>query len=120
MATRRALTGLWSATVAELLVIKQQRMNRTMFPGDVVTVQPDGWSWGRAERGPDADSLWFVLAVPGVPVSAFAEFLQPVFVNGAPLLFRRVHLNLAALGDAPSFGDVLAARMEKIVTPLVS
>lgn len=119
MVTRRALNGSWSATVAELLVIKQQRMNRTMFPGDVVTVQPDGWAWGRAERGPDADALWFVLDVPGVPVSAFEEFLQPVFANGVPLLFRRVHLNLMSLGDAPSFDDVMAARLEKIVTPLV-
>lgn len=106
--------------MAELLVIKQQRMNRSMFPGDVVTVQRDGWPWGRAERGPDADPLWFVLTVEGVPPDAFDEFLQPLIVNGRQALFRRVHLNLLALGERPTFEQVLAARVEKIVNPLMS
>lgn len=106
--------------MAELLVLKQQRANRSMFPGDVVAVQPDGWPWGRAERGPEADSLWCVVEVPGVPVSAFAEFLQPVIVNGRQLLYRRVHLNLLALPERPTFEQIQAARMEKIVNPLLS
>jgi hypothetical protein len=106
--------------MAELLVIKEQRMNRSMFPGDVVIVQPDGWRWGRAERGPDADSLWCVIEVPGVSTDAFTEFLQPLTVNGRQMLFRRVHLNLMAIGERPTYEQVMAARMEKIVNPLLS
>lgn len=106
--------------MAELLVLTKQRMNRSMFPGDVVTVQPDGWPWGKAERGPDADSMWCVIALPGVPTSAFAEFLEPVFNNGRQVLFRRVHLNLMALAAVPTLEEVMAARMEKTLTPLLS
>jgi hypothetical protein len=106
--------------MAELLVLTTQRMNRSMFPGDVVTVQPDGWAWGKAERGPEADPMFCVITVPGVPPSAFTEFLQSVNANGAQVLFRRVHLNLAALGESPTLEQVMAARMEKTLTPLLS
>lgn len=106
--------------MAELLVLTKQRANRSMFPGDVVTVQPDGWAWGRAERGPDADSMWCVITVPGVPVSAFAEFLEPITNNGHQVLFRRVHLNLTMLGSSPTLEQIMAARMEKTITPLLS
>lgn len=106
--------------MAELLVLTKQRMNRSMFPGDVVTVQPDGWAWGKAERGPEADSMWCVIQVPGAAVEAFAEFLQPVTNNGQQVLFRRVHLNLPALGVSPTFEQIQAARMEKTLTPLLS
>lgn len=106
--------------MAELLVLTKQRMNRSMFPGDVVTVQPDGWAWGRAERGPEADSMWRVICVPGTPVAAFAEFLDPVTNNGQQVLFRRVHLDLSRLGELHTLEVLLAARMEKIITPLLS
>ena len=105
--------------MAELLVLTKQRANRSMFPGDVVTVQPDSWPWGRAERGPDADSMWCVVPVPGVPVSAFAEFLEPISNNGQQVLFRRVHLDLMALPASPTFEQIQAARMEKALTPLL-
>ena len=106
--------------MAELLVLRKQRMNRTMVPGDVVTVLPDGWAWGSAERGPNADDMWFVLEVPGVPVAAFAELLQPITANGRTVMFRRVHLNLLALGDRPTLVQVMDARVEKHINPLLS
>lgn len=106
--------------MAELLVLARQRMNRTMVPGDVVTVQPDGWAWGSAERGPTADPMWFVLPVPGAPVSAFAQLLEPVVVNGNAVWFRRTHLNLMMLGDSCSIEQVMAARVEKHSSPLLS
>jgi len=106
--------------MAELLVIKRQSVNRAMFPGDVVCVMPDGWRWGKAERGPEAQPLWTVIEVPGAPVSAFAEFLQPLIVNGQLALYRRVHLNLLALGERPTFEQVMAARLEKVAHPLLS
>ena len=106
--------------MAELLVLTKQRMNRSMVPGDVVTVQPDGWPWGRAERGPDADPMFCVITVPGVPPSAFLEFLEPVHNNGVQVMFRRVHLNLPALGASPTLAQIMAARMEKTLTPLLS
>jgi hypothetical protein len=106
--------------MAELLVLTKQRMNRSMFPGDVVTVQPDGWAWGRAERGPESDPMWRVIAVPGVPVSAFTEFLEPVTNNGRPVLFRRVHLDLTRIGDLHTLEFILAVRMEKTLIPLLS
>lgn len=106
--------------MAELLVLTKTRLNRSMHPGDVVTVQPDGWAWGRMERGPDADSMWCVISLPGVPESAFSEFLEPVMNGGRAVLFRRVHLNLVALGDKPSLEQVMAARLEKSLTPLLS
>lgn len=106
--------------MAELLVLVRQRNNRTMFPGDVVCAMPDGWRWGKAERGPEADSMWTVIEVPGVPASAFAEFLQPLIANGQQLLFRRVHLNTLALGTRASYEQVMAARVEKVLHPLLS
>lgn len=106
--------------MAELLVLTKQRANRSMFPGDVVTVQPDGWPWGKAERGPDADSMWRVVTVPGVPVSAFAELLEPIFNSGQQVLFRRVHLDLSKVADVNTLEGVMSARMEKTITPLLS
>lgn len=106
--------------MAELLVLTEQRANRSMFPGDVVTAQPDGWPWGRLERGPEADPMWRVIVVPGVPVSAFVEFMEPVAQDGRQILFRRLHLDLAQLGELHSLESILAARMEKVITPLLS
>lgn len=106
--------------MAELLVLTQQRANRSMFPGDVVTVQPDGWPWGKAERGSDADAMWCVICVPGVPPAAFAEFLEPALANGGQVLFRRLHVDLMKLGATASMDQVMGARMEKIITPLLS
>lgn len=106
--------------MAELLVLTRQRANRSMFPGDVVTVQPDGWPWGRAERGPEADSMWRVICVPGAPVAAFAEFLDPITIKGHQVLFRRVHLDLSRLGELHTLEFLMAARMEKTIAPLLS
>ena len=107
--------------MAELLFLTKQRANKTMSPGDLVTVQRDGWPWGRAERGQNADPMFCVVAVPGVPVEAFAPLLEPVD-NGAGLqvLFRRLHVNLLALPETPTFEQVMAACGEKTLTPLLS
>lgn len=106
--------------MAELLVLVGQRANRSMVPGDVVTVQPDGWAWGKAELGPEADPMWCVVAVPGAPVSAFTEFLQPVTHNGRQILFRRIHLDMAQIGSIHTLETILAARLEKLDNPLLS
>ncbi len=106
--------------MAELLVLTQATANRTMFAGDVVTVQPDGWQWGAAERGPDALGMWTVIDVPGVPESEFLPLLESVQRDGAVVLFRRVGLNLLALGPNPTFADIQAARVEKTTIPLLT
>jgi hypothetical protein len=107
--------------MAELLVLTQQRANKTMFGGDVVTVQADGWPWGTEERGAGQYPMFCVIAVPGVPVEAFAEFLQPVTTGaGLQVLFRRLGLDLLKVPATATMEQVLAARLEKIVTPLLS
>lgn len=106
--------------MAELLVLTKAGANRRMSPGDVVTVQPDGWQWGRAEAGPDAHQMWTVIRVPGVPVSAFAPMLNPVEKDGLEVLFRRTHYDLLRVGHEPTFEHLQAAMVEKTVIPLLS
>ncbi len=106
--------------MAELLVITQETANRRMVPGDVVTVQPDGWRWGAAEAGPNAHSMWTVIRCHGVPESAFARLLMSVHVNGREYLFRRTHLSLLSLPMEPTFEQISAAMVDKPLNPLLS
>lgn len=105
--------------MAELLVLTTAGVSRTHFRGDVVTVQPDGWAWGKAERGPEAAGIWTVIEVPGVPVSEFLPLVENVERNGRQVLYRRVGLNLLALGPNPTYADVMNARVEKTTIPLL-
>lgn len=113
------MIGLWKS-MAELLVLKQQKANKSMFPGDVVVVMPDGWVWGKAERGADADSMWCIVCVPGVPVEAFREYLEPLKIDDRVVLFRKHHLDLQRLPLFPSYEDLQRCRMEKLINPLLT
>lgn len=42
--------------------------------GDVITVQPDGWVWGKEEQ---KNPAWRIVKLPGVPVSQASAFLSP-------------------------------------------
>lgn len=69
--------------------------------GDVITIQPDGWVWSRAElNNPD----WRIIKVPGVSVAQAQEFLEPEAdtdpANPSAVLQRRAHkIDLDALPD---------------------
>lgn len=106
--------------MAELLVVVQETANRRMVPGDVVTVQPDGWKWGRAEAGPDAHAMWTVVRAPGVPVHALTRLLLTVVVNGREYLFRRTHLNLLGLPATPTLADLDRCMSDKPINPLLT
>lgn len=106
--------------MAELLVLTTGGASRTHFRGDVVTVQPDGFAWSDGEAGEAAKGVFTIIKVPGAPVGAFAPLLGGVDRNGVEILYRRIGLNLLALGPSPSFADVQAAMVEKTVIPLLT
>lgn len=102
--------------MARLLVLKSAGASRTMQAGDVVTVQPDGHVWGSGEL----EWPFTTIDLPGVPVAELLPLLDEVSKDGRQVLFRRVGLNLLALGPSPSFADVMSARVEKTQIPLLT
>jgi len=70
--------------------------------GDVITVQPDGWGWSRAElRNPD----WRIIKIPGVTVIEAESFLGAEMdadpANPSQVLQRRAfRLDVDALPDS--------------------
>lgn len=66
--------------MSELLVRAWQPKNDIQDIGDIVSVKPDGWRWGKCECLPD----YLVVKLPGVAVSTVTRFLEalstpPVF-----------------------------------------
>lgn len=68
--------------MCELLVRVVDKINEADFykdcqctkRGDVITIQEDGWAWGKKElSNPD----WRIIKFPGVPASEMSAFLQP-------------------------------------------
>lgn len=79
--------------MAELLVRAWQPKNDIQDIGDIVSVQRDGWTWGKCECLPD----YLVVKLPGVAVSTVTRFLEtlstpPVFdANGKCTSPRILH-----------------------------
>ena len=75
--------------MAELLVRVVDKVNSDFYlncgctkRGDVITVQEDGWPWGKEEI---ANPEWQIIKVPGVPAVKFEAFLAPErSLNGIP------------------------------------
>lgn len=57
--------------------------------GDVVTIKPDGWEWGRRER-----ERMIIHKRPGEPVEKFARLLGTNVPHGALPLYRAFFLDL--------------------------
>lgn len=104
--------------MAELLVTTRRSPRGDREPGDVIVCKPDGWPWGRLERGPEAADFWKVIEVPGVPVAAFAELMEPVLAGGHQILFRRVRLDLQRIPAVATLQQVMGARIGKSAIPL--
>lgn len=66
--------------MAELLVRIKDKVNPDFYlnaqcgkRGDVIAVQPDGWSWSPRER---TNPEWMIVQFPGVPVAEFSDLLM--------------------------------------------
>lgn len=106
--------------MAKLLVLAMHPVNRAMHIGDVAVAVEDWHVLGDAEEGAGADPMLCLIHTPGVPANAFRELLEPMRLNGREVLYRRMHLNLMSLGRTVTYEQVMAARMEKVIHPLLS
>lgn len=119
--------------MCELLVMARSQVGDDIYRdaklpkrGDVVTIQEDGWKWGKLEVSGD---LFTIIQVPGVPVEKMAYLLgaelpgpdQPDAKQGDltnTLKYRTNRLNLAALSKAAvTETDITAARETKPAIP---
>ena len=105
--------------MAELLVLTTGGVSRTMFRGDVVTVQEDGFNWTPAEREPGG--VFTIIRVPGVPAETLSRLLIGVYRNGNEILYRKLGLNLLLLsGEQVTFEQLQKACVEKTTIPLLT
>jgi hypothetical protein len=91
--------------MAELLVRVVDKVNKASARldaqctkrGDVIAVQPDGWTWGKQEL---VNPEWRILCVPGLTVNEASPWLAPQLPEAPddtrPLYRRAFHLDLQA------------------------
>jgi len=99
--------------MCELLVYAaDDKSPRSYARGDVVTICPDGWEWGRKEGPP----TFRVIRVPGASAQECEPLLGRDFPEGMePTLCHRraFRLDLDALGDTATLAEVMAAKVRK-------
>lgn len=73
--------------------------------GDVIAIQPDGWTWGTDELG---SPCFAMLRLPGVPMNDLAKLLERAEDGyGQTRWYRKHYIDLKALSFQPKSGMTL-------------
>lgn len=80
--------------------VQQEKFNYRTIPGDIITVKPDGWNWGKKEGPPK----FVIIKLPGIAVSEVKNWEKSLIVDSTPSKKRKYNVSngiLTAASIAP-------------------